>query len=356
MLNSVCSFGEALPYAGATNAGVSDEADPRTRPFILPRRSRGMARWCTGNGIMMVQGAILAGALLLDAALGEPGWLWHRLPHPAVLMGRLIAACDRRFNCGEARKARGVAVMAALGFGALALGAAIAALPLGWLWQLLIAAMLLAQRSLADHVQAVADALRLGPGDGRRAVARIVGRDTTEMDETAVARGAIESAAENLSDGVVAPALWFLAFGLPGLLLYKITNTADSMIGYRTERYRDFGWAAARFDDLLNLVPARITAILIAVAHGRFNAAGVVLRDAPLHRSPNAGWPEAAMALCLGVQLSGPRSYDGVIRPYPVVYPEGRAVIGPAEIDAAVRALWRTWRLLLVLAVVAALI
>lgn len=295
----------------------------------------------------MVNGAIMAGALLLDAALGEPEWLWRRFPHPAVLMGRLIGWCDTRFNQGDRRKAKGIAVMTALSCGAVGLGLAIAALPLGWFWQGLVAAVLLAQRSLADHVGAVADALRLGLGDGRRSVARIVGRDTAGMDETAVARGAIESAAENLSDGVVAPALWFLAFGLPGLLLYKITNTADSMIGYRTPRHAEFGWAAARFDDLLNLIPARLTALMIAAGHGRFDAGPVVLRDAPLHRSPNAGWPEAAMAVSLGVQLSGPRSYGGEMRDYPVVNPDGRAGIGPGEIDASVAALWRTWALLL---------
>ena len=295
----------------------------------------------------MEHAAILAGALLLDAALGEPDWLWRRLPHPAVLMGRLIGWCDLRFNQGGRRRAKGIAVMAALAFGAWMLGLAIAALPLGWLWQMMIAAVLLAQRSLADHVGAVADALRLGLAEGRRAVAHIVGRDTGAMDGTAVARGAIESAAENLSDGVVAPALWFLVAGLPGLLVYKITNTADSMIGYRTPRHADFGWAAARFDDLLNLIPSRLTALMIALVHGRFDAGPVVWRDAPLHRSPNAGWPEAAMAVCLGVQLSGPRSYGGAVQDYPLVHPEGRAEIGAAEIDASVSAMWRTWGLLL---------
>ena len=295
----------------------------------------------------MEHAAILAGALLLDAALGEPDWLWRRLPHPAVLMGRLIGWCDLRFNQGGRRRAKGIAVMAALAFGAWMLGLAIAALPLGWLWQMMIAAVLLAQRSLADHVGAVADALRLGLAEGRRAVAHIVGRDTGAMDGTAVARGAIESAAENLSDGVVAPALWFLVAGLPGLLVYKITNTADSMIGYRTPRHADFGWAAARLDDLLNLIPSRLTALMIALVHGRFDAGPVVWRDAPLHRSPNAGWPEAAMAVCLGVQLSGPRSYGGAVQDYPLVHPEGRAEIGPDEIDASVGAVWRTWGLLL---------
>ena len=304
----------------------------------------------------MSTAVILMLGMLLDAALGEPKWLWGRVPHPAVLMGRVIGWCDQRFNQGDDRKAKGAAVRAALGLGAMALGWLIAAVLDCGVLEVIVVAILLAQRSLADHVKAVADGLRLSTGDGRRMVARIVGRDTSGMDGPAVARGAIESAAENLSDGVIAPALWFLAFGLPGLLLYKITNTADSMIGYRTERHRDFGWAAARFDDLLNWVPARITAGLIALVHGRLDAAPVILRDAPLHRSPNAGWPEAAMAVCLDVQLSGPRSYEGEVRDFPVVYPEGRAAIGAEEIDAAVTALWRTWAALLVIAAGIALI
>jgi len=142
---------------------------------------------------------------------------------------------------------------------------------------------------------------------------------------------------------VIAPAFWFLVAGLPGLMLYKITNTADSMIGHRTPRYEQFGWAAARLDDLLNLIPARLTALLIALSHGRFDAAAPILRDAPLHRSPNAGWPEAAMAVVLNVSLSGPRSYEGEMRDFAPVYPEGRSDAGPDDIDAAVRALWRVW-------------
>ncbi|MDP2738047.1 MAG: adenosylcobinamide-phosphate synthase CbiB [Pseudorhodobacter sp.] len=286
---------------------------------------------------------LLIFALLLDAALGEPRWLWQRWPHPAVLMGQAVAFVEQHLNRGDGRRLKGVAAMAGLGLGALLLGWGIHWLPDFGLLEVVLVAILLAQRSLVDHVQAVADALRLSLGDGRRAVARIVGRDTDAMDTPAVARAAIESAAENLSDGVVAPAFWFLVAGLPGLLLYKITNTADSMIGHRSPRYEDFGWAAARFDDLLNLIPARLTAVLIALSHGRFDATAPILRDAPLHRSPNAGWPEAAMAVVLNLSLSGPRSYDGEMRKFPTVYPEGRHDAGPDDIDAATRALWRTW-------------
>ena len=303
----------------------------------------------------MGHAAILGVALVLDAAFGEPKWIWDRFAHPAVLLGRIIAACEARFNLGDHRRLKGTAVMGGLGAGAALLGLLIALVPDFGVLEVLVAAVLLAQRSLVDHVQAVGDALRLSLGDGRRAVARIVGRDVSGMDQSAVARGAIESAAENLSDGVIAPALWFLLAGLPGLLLYKITNTADSMIGYRTERYAEFGWAAARFDDVLNYIPARVTAGLIALVHGRWDAVPIILRDAPLHRSPNAGWPEAAMAVCLDIQLSGPRSYDGQMRDFPVVNPEGRANIGAAEIEASVRALWRCWGAVLLGAVLLAL-
>ena len=299
--------------------------------------------------------ALLVPALLLDAAFGEPNWLWSRLPHPAVVMGRAVGWLDARLNTGENRKAKGVLALIVLVFGAGLLGAVIAAIPDGGLLEVLAAAILLAQRSLVDHVRAVGDALRLSLADGRRMVARIVGRDTSALDDAGGARAAIESAAENLSDGVVAPALAFLLFGLPGLMIYKITNTADSMIGHRTPRHEQFGWAAARFDDVLNWIPARLTAALILVTHGRFDPAPV-LRDGPLHRSPNAGWPEAAMAVVLNVSLSGPRSYNGVMTAFPWVWPEGRADPGPDQIDAACSALWRAWVGLLGIACLIALV
>lgn len=300
--------------------------------------------------------SILTAALLLDAALGEPRPIWSRWPHPAVLMGRAVGWMDTRLNQGESRRARGVLAMAALGLGAILLGNLIHALPDFGLIEVLLVAILLAQKSLVEHVRAVGDGLRMSIGEGRRAVARIVGRDTAAMDQPAIARAAIESAAENLSDGVIAPAFWYLLGGLPGLLLYKITNTADSMIGHRTPRHEAFGWAAARLDDLLNLIPARLTAALIALAHGRRDAARPILRDAPLHRSPNAGWPEAAMAVVLNTALSGPRSYNGQMRDFPWVFPEGGRNPGPAQIDLACRALWRAWGLMLAIVAVLALV
>ena len=298
---------------------------------------------------------LLIPALLLDAAFGEPKLLWDRAPHPAVLMGRAVAACEARFNHGANRRLKGVACMAGLALAAAGLGWLIHVLPDFGLFEIVAAAILLAQRSLVNHVQAVADALRLSVGDGRLAVAMIVGRDTSALDGPGVGRAAIESAAENLSDGVIAPAFWFLIAGLPGLLLYKITNTADSMIGHRTQRYAEFGWAAARFDDLLNLIPARLTALLIALSHGWLNPRPI-LRDAPLHRSPNAGWPEAAMAVVLNTALAGPRSYGGTQTDFPWVWPEGHAQIGPDDIDRAVAALWRAWAGMLAIVAVAALI
>ena len=298
--------------------------------------------------------ALLVPALILDAAFGEPRWLWSRRPHPAVLMGRSIGALDRRLNRGEARRAKGVAAVAVLVAGAWAVGALIAAVPDFGLLEIIAAAILLAQRSLADHVTAVADGLRLSLAEGRQAVAQIVGRDTAAMQPPDVARAAIESAAENLSDGVVAPAFWFLVAGLPGMLIYKAVNTADSMIGHRTPRHEAFGWAAARLDDVLNWVPARLTASLIALAQGAGNWRAI-RRDAGLHRSPNAGWPEAAMAVALDVALSGPRSYHGKLQVFPWVWPEGRRDAGAADIDRAVAALWRTWALTLALVVLIAL-
>jgi adenosylcobinamide-phosphate synthase len=297
---------------------------------------------------------VLTFALVLDAIFGEPRAIWDRALHPAVLMGRLVAALDRRLNQGRARKAKGVGVALFLVVLGLGLGWLLEILPDAGLVEVLVLAVLLAQKSLVDHVRAVAQGLRRSLADGRRAVAMIVGRDTAQMTGPDVARAAIESAAENLSDGVVAPVFWYLVLGLPGILAYKLVNTADSMIGHMTPKYREFGWASARLDDLLNLIPARLTALLIALTHGWLDPAPI-LRDAPKHRSPNAGWPEAAMAPVLNVALSGPRSYHGQRKDYPWVWPEGRRDAGPDDIDAAADALWRVWAVLLACAILIAL-
>ncbi len=285
----------------------------------------------------------LFAALLLDAAMGEPAWIWSRFPHPAVMMGRAVAWLERRLNRAPHRRLKGVLAMVLLIACALAIGLLL--VRFGVVAEVLVAAMLLAQRSLADHVGAVGDALRLSPGDARMQVARIVSRNTDAMPPPAIARAAIESAAENLSDGVIAPAFWFLIAGLPGMLIYKAVNTADSMIGYRNDRYEKFGWAAARLDDLLNLVPARLTAILIAALSGQLRHWRAIAGDARRHRSPNAGWPEAAMARALNLALAGPRRYDGQVQDLAWVNGDARRDIGADEIDAAVAMLWRVWAL-----------
>ncbi len=290
---------------------------------------------------------ILALALLLDALLGEPEWLWKRVPHPAILMGRAIDWLDETFNHGDKQMAHGALGIMAFCLIAAMTGWAIADLSFGGVLEVIVVAILLAQKSLAQHVQAVADTLRQSVEQGRSAVSQIVGRDTAQMDGPAISRSAIESAAENFSDGVVAPAFWFLIAGLPGILVYKLVNTADSMIGYRTPRHEAFGKFAARLDDVMNWVPARLSAALFMVSRRQWRAWPVIRRDAPLHRSPNAGWPEAAMAATLGVALSGPRSYEGELRDFPWVNAEGARDIGPKEIDQSVDLLWSGWLVML---------
>lgn len=293
---------------------------------------------------------MLVAALLLDAALGEPRWLWDRLPHPAVVMGRLVSALDTRLNRGHHRKRNGIlAVCVLLGVG-LVLGLGLSML--GPVVEIIVCAILLAQRSLVQHVDAVAQGLRLSMDAGRRAVSMIVSRNTADMTSAQVTRSAIESGAENLSDGVVAPAFWFLVAGLPGLLIYKLINTADSMIGYKTPRHEAFGWAAARLDDLLNLVPARLTGAMIALIGGQIGQWYYIRRDATRHKSPNAGWPEAAMARALDLALAGPRSYDGQMQDLAWVNGTARKSIGAPEIDAAVAMMWKVWALILVLLVI----
>lgn len=289
-------------------------------------------------------------AMLLDAIFGEPRFLWDRLPHPAVLMGRLVAFLDRTLNMGNDRKSKGVLALAILCFSAVVLGSVLS--QLGWVIEIIVAAILLAQKSLVDHVKAVATGLRISIAQGRFAVSMIVSRDTTDMTESQIARGAIESAAENFSDGVIAPAFWFLIGGLPAMLVYKFVNTADSMIGYKTKKYLEFGWASARFDDVLNWIPARISMLLIvAFAKQPINLKAII-SEAKQHKSPNAGWPEAAMARAIDVALAGPRSYDGKLQQLPWVNETGRQSITANDVDSATRILWRAWNLAWVLIIV----
>ncbi len=288
---------------------------------------------------------LLVCAMCLDAALGEPDWLWSRIRHPAVMIGNGIGWLDKRLNHSALRRIKGVVVLILLVLGAYLLGRGLALL--GPVAEIVICAILLAQKSLVSHVRAVGDGLRASLPEGRARVAMIVSRDTRDMTEAQVARSAIESAAENLSDGVIAPAFWYLVAGLPGLLIYKAVNTADSMIGYRNDTYAEFGWASARFDDLLNLIPARLTFVMIVALSGGWARWGEMIGDARRHVSPNAGWPEAAMAGALNVALAGPRSYDGQMRDLAWVNGDAPRDIGAAEIFRACDMLWRVWGLAL---------
>ena len=267
-------------------------------------------------------------AVATEAIIGYPDAVYRLVGHPVTWIGRLITWCDEAWNSPtltyEDRRWRGVDTLALLLAAAIASGLATTGV-LGDLFpdvvSLLLcgvlASSLLAQRSLDAHVAAVATALeRDGIEAGRRAVAQIVGRETQDLDEAAVCRAAIESLAENFSDGVVAPLFWMVFAGLPGALAYKAINTADSMIGHKSPRHLAFGWASARCDDLVNLPASRLSALWLVLAAGLLGlspgaALATVRRDAGYHRSPNAGWPEAAMAGALGIRLSGPRVYDG---------------------------------------------
>ena len=281
-------------------------------------------------------------ALLVERLAGYPDALVARIGHPVIWMGRFIALLDTRLN--NRTRGRGVlALLLLLGVTAtvtVPLAALLRGLPFGFLVEALLASSLLAQKSLGDAVAGVVTGLRRSLGAGREAVSHIVGRDPQSLDEPAVARAAIESLAESTSDGVVAPLFWLLLLGLPGIALYKAVNTADSMIGHRSERHLQFGCAAARFDDLLNLVPARLSALLLAAGACFVKGAdpgcawATAVRDAPRHESPNAGWPEAAMAGALGFRLGGPRSYDGEMVDLPS-FGTGRAELGPADIERA---------------------
>lgn len=292
-------------------------------------------------------------ALLFEAACGYPDWLFERLRHPVVWIGAMIAALDRRLNdaclAAPARRRRGVlALLLLLGL-VLAVsltGAALLRFLIGpWpalILLALLASSLVAQRSLYAHVAAVAEGLEQGGlAAGRAAVSRIVGRNPAHLDQAGVCRAAIESLAENFSDGVVAPVFWGAVGGLAGAAAYKAANTADSMLGHRTTRHEAFGWASARFDDLVNLPASRLAAFFIlaaaALTGSDWRAGHAALwRDASRHRSPNAGWPEAAMAGVLGLRLAGPRVY-GETLVADAWMGDGRAEATPADLRRALR-------------------
>jgi adenosylcobinamide-phosphate synthase len=297
--------------------------------------------------------AVVLIALSADAIIGDPDRLWRRVPHPVVWIGALINRLDHALNRETdsllARRRRGIlallillAVCGAVGF---TLDFVLRALP-GHPWTSgLIASVLIAQNSLYLHVARVRVAFSTGglPA-ARQAVSMVVGRNPESLDEAGICRAAIETTAENFSDGVVAPVFWFVLLGLPGLVLYKAVNTADSMIGHRTARHEAFGWAAARFDDVVNLVPARMAGMLLALAAplvrgSPLHAFKIMARDARLHVSPNAGWPEAAMAGALNLALAGPRSYGARVTTDPFLNIQGCQQATPADIGRALRLL-----------------
>ncbi|WP_370309441.1 adenosylcobinamide-phosphate synthase CbiB [Sphingobium abikonense] len=284
-------------------------------------------------------------ALILDAGFGWPERLYRRVGHPIGRFAHVIEGCERRWNLPSfafgKRRAWGVATLILL-LGAV-IGVTVALTLIvehligqaAWIGLGILAWPALAQRSLFQHVRAVAAALHANSvPKAREAVGAIVGRDTDRLDEAGISRAAIESLAESFCDGVVAPLFWLLLLGLPGVWAYKAINTADSLIGHREERWRAFGWAAARIDDVANLIPARLSALLLCLAGG--GGWCVLWRDAGRHASPNAGWPEAAMAGALGLRLAGPVAYDGELSDKPWINAEGRSADG-RDIDRALR-------------------
>lgn len=280
-------------------------------------------------------------------------------------MGALITWLEARLNGGNSRRIKGIAMLLLLLLTVLAAGLLVVAItrriPFGWVLEALLASTLLAQKELGRAVKAVADGLNLSLNSGRRAVSQIVGRDPEKLDKSGVAKAAIESLAESTSDAVVAPLFWLFVGGLPGILLYKAANTADSMVGHKNERYAEFGWASARFDDLVNWIPARLSALLVAGAAFLVRRAdpehawAMALRDAKKHASPNAGWPEAAFAGALGFRLGGPRSYEGEIHDLPA-FGDGRDDLKAGDILRGLELYWMAMNLLLAFAIVLALV
>lgn len=270
-------------------------------------------------------------AFCLDYAFGYPAPISRRIGYPVQWMGKLIAWLDKRYNRTDisriGRKLFGLWALCILLLVTLVISLVISlilrALPFGWVLEAIVAVPFLAGRELRQMVARVGEALEISLVDGRQAVGHIVGRDTAELEESGVAGAALESLAENASDGLFAPLFWLCVFGLPGVALYKAINTADSMIGHMNAKYADFGWASAKLDDWANWIPARLSAFIIALASlltpdaNASQSLSAAFRDAKNHKSPNAGWPEAALAGGLGLAFGGPRAYEGKIRDLP---------------------------------------
>lgn len=308
-----------------------------------------MFQWYSADGAAVHPLLVVMLALAIDVALGDPPKLWERIPHPVAVFGKFIGFFDTRLNreqrSDRARFWRGalttMVLVATAGFAGYAIHWGLAQFKYGWVAGALIGSVFIAYRGLFNHVRAVADGLESSLGAGRAAVAHIVGRDPESLDEHGVARAAIESGAENFSDGVVSPILWFAVLGLPGLFMCKAVNTLDSMIGHRDSRHEHFGKFAARLDDAVNAVPARVAGLLIVItaAIGIGTRGGkawsAAIDDAEKHRSVNAGWPEAAMAGALGLALAGPRHYRDFIVDDAWMNESGRAEATPEDIRRA---------------------
>jgi adenosylcobinamide-phosphate synthase len=308
-------------------------------------------------------------ALLVERWLGYPQRLVDLIGHPVIWMGRFITfmekGVDKRERTPRQRRDAGIFTLAVLLIVTLAIALLVQqtlrSMPLGWALEILVATPFLAQKELGRAVEAVSTALLTSLQAGREAVSHIVGRDPDTLDEAGVARAAIETLAESTSDGVVAPWFWLVLLGLPGIALYKAINTADSMIGHMNERYRDYGWAAAKLDDLVNLIPARLSAVLITTAcffvpgASPSKAWQAARRDARKHKSPNSGWPEAAFAGALDLSLGGPRTYDGELVDLPTMG-NGDTRLGPYHIARAITLYRMTLNVLLALSLAIALL
>ena len=308
-------------------------------------------------------------ALLIERVVGYPKPLHDKIGHPVEWIGTILKKLEALLYDPEAEplqaRLRGIVALLALllivAVPAVLITSVLSTFKIGWIIEALLATALIAQHSLYEHVSAVGKGLDTSLNEGRKAVAKIVGRDPAALDESGVVKGALESLAENASDGIVAPVLWYTLLGLPGIVAYKAINTADSMIGHKSERYIYFGWAAARLDDLLNLPASRLTGLLFAAAaawndkeRGKI-AVQVMWRDAPKHQSPNAGWPESALAASLGVKFGGPRSYDGSRVDLPWMG-EGREILNRDDIRKGLRLYGTAMTFLLCLAAACALL
>ena len=318
---------------------------------------------------MTLHFAAAALALLVERLFGYPKPLYDKIGHPVEWFGTVLKKLEALLYDPQAEpmqaRLRGLAVLLALllivTIPAVFVASILSTLKFGWIVEALLATALIAQHSLYEHVSAVGKGLDTSLNEGRKAVARIVGRDPAALDESGVVKGALESLAENASDGIVAPVLWYALLGLPGIVAYKAINTADSMIGHKSERYIYFGWAAARLDDLVNLPASRLTGFLFAAAaawndqeRGKL-ALQAMWRDAPKHQSPNAGWPESALAASLGVKFGGPRSYEGARVDLPWMG-EGRETLNRDDIRKGLRLYGTAMTFLLFLAVFLALL